>query len=41
MSERELSKASRKDELFGNLLNSIESQDGEQFGSLDRTWFDE
>ncbi len=41
MSERELSNVSRKAELFGNLLSSIESQYGWQTDSLERARFDE
>lgn len=41
MSEPELSNASRKAELFGNLLSSIESQYGWQTDSLERAKFDE
>ena len=41
MSERELSSASRKAELFDNLLSSIESQYCEQFESLERAKWDE
>ena len=41
MSEPELSNASRKAELFGNLLSSIESQYGEQSESLERARYDE
>ena len=41
MSERELSNASRKAELFGNLLSSIESEYGEETESLDKARFDE
>jgi hypothetical protein len=41
MSEPELSNASRKAELFGNLLSSIESQYGWQTDSFERARFDE
>ncbi len=41
MSERELSNASRKAELFGNLLSSIESEYGEQTDPLEGARFDE
>jgi hypothetical protein len=41
MSEPELSNASRKAELFGNLLSSIESEYGEQSESLERAKFEE